>query len=326
MLRSRAAAAQESRIEQSDRIFVAGHRGMVGSAMVRALARAGFMNIATAPRSSVDLRDGNAVRKLFEDLQPDVVILAAAKVGGIQANRLHPADFLYDNLAIQTNVIHESHRAGARELVFLGSSCVYPRDTPQPMKEEHVLTGPLEPTNEGYALAKIAGLRMAQYYQKQHGLRAICPMPSNLYGTNDNFHPENSHVLSALVRKFSDAADQKSSSVTVWGTGSARREFLHVDDLAEAVLLLIDRWQSPEMINVGPGEDISIRDLAGLIARKAGFTGEIVWDTTMPDGMPRKLLDVSKIAELGFSPRIPLERGIEQTIAEYRAKGGSVAP
>jgi GDP-L-fucose synthase len=253
-------------------------------------------------------------------MRPDVVLLAAAKVGGIQANRLYPADFIFDNLAIQTNVIDESRRVGVRELVFLGSSCVYPRECPQPMKEEYLLTGPLEPTNEAYALAKIAGLRMAQYYQKQHGMRAICPMPSNLYGTNDNFHPEHSHVLSALVRKFCDAVDTQASSVTVWGTGRARREFLHVDDLAEAVLLLIDRWDSPEIINVGPGDDVSIRELAELVASKAGFSGEIVWDTSMPDGMPRKLLDISKISALGFKPKISLDRGIEQTIAEYRLK------
>ncbi|MFL6247651.1 MAG: GDP-L-fucose synthase family protein [Thermoanaerobaculia bacterium] len=305
---------------------MAGHRGMVGSALVRALTRAGYTNLVTAPRPGVDLRDCEAVRKLFAEIRPDVVILAAAKVGGIQANRSRPAEFMYDNLAIQTNVIHESHVAGVRELVFLGSSCVYPRECPQPMKEEYLLTGPLEPTNEGYALAKIAGLRLAQYYQKQYGMRVICPMPSNLYGTNDNFHPENSHVLSALVRKFCDAFDNHESTVTVWGTGKARREFLHVDDLADAVMLLIDRWQSPEIINVGAGDDVSIRELAELIARKVGFSGEILWDTSMPDGMPRKLLDISKIAALGFRPRVSLEQGIEQTIHEYREKSRSQTP
>ena len=299
---------------------------MVGSALVRALTRAGYTNLVTAPRPGVDLRDCEAVRKLFAELKPDVVILAAAKVGGIQANRSRPAEFMYDNLAIQTSVIHESQRAGVRELVFLGSSCVYPRECPQPMKEEYLLTGPLEPTNEGYALAKIAGLRLAQYYQKQYGIRVICPMPSNLYGTNDNFHPENSHVLSALVRKFCDAFDNHESTVTVWGTGNARREFLHVDDCADAVMLLIERWHSPEIINVGAGDDISIRDLAELIARKAGFTGDIAWDTSMPDGMPRKLLDISKIAALGFTPRVSLEQGIEQTIHEYRERTRSHTP
>ncbi len=293
---------------------------MVGSALVRALTRAGYSNLVTAPRPGADLRDCEAVRKLFAELKPDVVILAAARVGGIQANRSRPAEFMYDNLAIQNNVIHEAHLAGVRELVFLGSSCVYPRECPQPMKEEYLLTGPLEPTNEGYALAKIAGLRLAQYYQRQYGMRVICPMPSNLYGTNDNFHPENSHVLSALVRKFCDAADDDEKIVTVWGTGKARREFLHVDDCADAVMLLIERWDSPEIINVGAGEDITIRDLAELIARKAGFGGEIRWDSSMPDGMPRKLLDISKIAALGFTPRVSLEQGIEKTIDEYREK------
>lgn len=299
---------------------------MVGSALVRALTRAGFTNLVTAPRPGVDLRDCEAVRRLFAGTKPEVVILAAAKVGGIQANRTRPAEFMYDNLAIQTNVIHEAQAAGVRELVFLGSSCVYPRECPQPMKEEYLLTGPLEPTNEGYALAKIAGLRMAQYYQRQYGMRVLCPMPSNLYGTNDNFHPENSHVLSALVRKFVDAADRGESTVTVWGTGKARREFLHVDDLADAVMLLLEKWHSAEIINVGAGEDISIRELAELIARKAGFTGEIRWDSSMPDGMPRKLLDVSKIEALGFRPRISLEEGIEQTIHEYREKSRSETP
>lgn len=293
---------------------------MVGSALIRALTRAGYTNLITAPRPGIDLRDGNAVRGFFAETRPDVVILAAAKVGGIQANRLYPAEFLFDNLAIQTNVIDESHRVGVRDFVLLGSSCIYPRESAQPIKEEYLLTGPLEPTNEAYAIAKIAGLRMAQYYQQQYGMRAICPMPSNLYGTNDNFHPEHSHVLSALVRKFCDAADSGAPTATVWGTGTARREFLHVDDLAAAVLLLLDRWHSSEIVNVGVGEDVTIRELAELIATKAGFSGEIVWDTSMPDGMPRKLLDVSKIAALGFKPQIPLDRGIEQTIAEYREK------
>ena len=292
---------------------------MVGSALLRALTRDGYRNLITVPRDKVDLRERAAVRAVFEETQPDVVLLAAARVGGIQANRLYPAEFLYDNLLIQTNVIDEARRAGTKELLFLGSSCVYPRESPQPIREEYLLTGPLEPANEGYALAKIAGLRMAQYYAKQYGTRAICPMPTNLYGTNDNFHPEHSHVLSALVRKFCDAVAEGKKSVTVWGTGSARREFLHVDDFAEAVLLLIEKWPSPDIINVGTGQDVTIRELAELIATKSGFTGDIEWDTSMPDGMPRKLLDISKITALGFRPRISLEQGVEQTIAEYRA-------
>lgn len=292
---------------------------MVGSALYRALERDGYTNVATAARQRVDLREHAAVRALLEEERPDVVLLCAARVGGIQANRQYPAEFLYDNLAIQTNVIDESRRAGVKELLFLGSSCVYPRECPQPIREEYLLTSSLEPTNEAYAIAKIAGLRMAQYYAKQYGMRAICPMPTNLYGTNDNFHPEHSHVLSALVRKFCDAVANGSKTVTVWGTGSAKREFLHVDDFAAAVMLLMEKWDSPEIINVGTGQDVSIRELAELIATKSGFTGDIEWDTSMPDGTPRKLLDVSKITALGFKPQVPLERGIEQTIAEYRS-------
>lgn len=311
----------DSVIEKTDKIFVAGHRGMVGSAMTRALQAAGYQQLITASRDSLDLRDRPAVAEFFQRQRPDVVILSAARVGGINANRLHPAGFLHDNLAIQTNVIEESRLAGVKLLVFLGSSCIYPREAPQPMKEEYLLTGPLEPTNEAYALAKIAGLRMAYYYQQQYGMRVVCPMPCNLYGTNDSFDPQNSHVLSALVKKFCDAADSGETSVTVWGSGTARREFLHVDDAARGILLLIDRWHSPELINLGSGTDISIRELASLIASKAGFTGEVQWDTSMPDGMPRKLLDVSKIAALGFTPAISLEEGIERTIAEYRQRG-----
>jgi GDP-L-fucose synthase len=292
---------------------------MVGSAILRALESRGYTNLITATKSELDLRDRPAVTDFFRRTRPEVVILAAAKVGGINANRRNQAGFIYDNLTIQTNVIDESRLTGAKLLVFLGSTCAYPRECPQPMKEEHLLTGPLEPTNEGYAIAKIAGLRMAKYYQEQYGMRVVCPMPTNLYGTNDNFDPQNSHVLSALVRKFCDAADRNEKTVTVWGTGSARREFLHVDDAARGILLMIDRWHSPEIINLGVGEDIAIRDLAYLIAEKAGFEGEIVWDSTMPDGMPRKLLDVSKLRALGFEPEISLERGIEQTITEYRA-------
>jgi GDP-L-fucose synthase len=308
----------DSTIEKTDKIFVAGHRGMVGSAMMRALQNAGHQQLITASRDSLDLRDRPAVAELFQHHRPDVVILSAARVGGINANRLHPAEFLHDNLAIQTNVIEEARLAGIKLLVFLGSSCIYPREAPQPMKEEYLLTGPLEPTNEAYALAKIAGLRMAYYYQQQYGMRVVCPMPCNLYGTNDSFDPQSSHVLSALVKKFCDAADSAQTSVTVWGSGQARREFLHVDDAARGILLLIHRWHSPEIVNLGSGTDISIRELAALIASKAGFTGEVRWDTSMPDGMPRKLLDVSKIAALGFTPAISLEEGIERTIAEYR--------
>jgi GDP-L-fucose synthase len=297
---------------------------MVGSAMMRALAGAGFDHLITAGRDTLDLRDCRAVAELFRRERPQVVIMTAARVGGINANRLRPAEFIFDNLSIQTSVIDECHRAGVKLLVFLGSSCVYPRESPQPMKEEYLLTGPLEPTNEAYALAKIAGLRMARFYNQQYGMRVLCPMPTNLYGTNDNYDPASSHVLSALVKKFCDATDGGADSVTLWGSGNARREFLHVDDAARGILLLIEKWHSPEIINLGVGEDISIRELAALIAAKAGFTGEVRWDTSMPDGMPRKLLDVSKISALGFRPEITLEDGIERTIAEYRQRRDAI--
>lgn len=297
---------------------------MVGSAMVRTLAVAGYERLITAPRDVLDLRDRRAVSEFFQRERPEVVILSAAKVGGINANRLLPAEFLYDNLIVQTNVIDESRLAGVQLLVFLGSSCIYPRECPQPMKEEYLLTGPLEPTNEAYALAKIAGLRMAYYYEKQYGMRVVCPMPTNLYGTNDNFDPQSSHVLSALVKKFADAADSGADRVTVWGSGTARREFMHVDDAARGILLLMEKWHSPDIINLGVGEDITIRELARLIAAKAGFTGGIEWDTSMPDGMPRKLLDVSKIAALGFKPQVSLDEGIGRTIGEYRVRRDSL--
>jgi GDP-L-fucose synthase len=307
-------------IQKSDRILVAGHRGMVGSAIMRTLQERGFQNIITAPRSEVDFREEHAVSAFLQRKKPDVVILAAAKVGGIQANRQYPAEFLRDNLAIQTNAIHHAHLSGVRTLVFLGSSCIYPRECPQPIKEEYLLTGPLEPTNEAYALAKIAGVRTAQAYHRQYGLEVICPMPCNLYGTNDSFDLANAHVLSSLVRRFSDAVADGRSEVTLWGTGSARREFLHVDDLADAVLLLMERWTSPEIINVGSGEDVTIRQLAALIAEATGFAGEIRWDSSMPDGMPRKCLDISRIAALGFRPRISLRDGIASTVREYRER------
>jgi len=247
------------------------------------------------------------------------VIMAAAKVGGINANRQSPAEFLYDNLMIQCNLIHQSYRSQVRQLVFLGSSCIYPRECPQPMREEYLLTGSLEPTNEGYALAKIAGLKMAQYYQRQYGLPCLCPMPCNLYGPKDSFDPNHSHVLTALVKKFVDAVDERKMEVTLWGTGIARREFLHVDDLAKAVLFLMKEWPSPEIINVGSGRDLSIRELAEIIAEKTHYAGAINWNNSMPDGMLRKCLDVSKIQALGFNPEIDLSDGINQIISEYRS-------
>jgi len=307
-------------VDRNDRVYVAGHSGMVGSAIVRRLRENSFENVLTATRDVADLRNPEAVRRYFEAERPDHVILAAAKVGGIQANRKYPADFIYDNLMIQSNVIHQAHLSGVRKLLFLGSSCVYPRDCPQPMKEEYLLTGRLEPTNEAYALAKVAGLRMAQYYHEQYGMNCLCPMPCNLYGANDSFDPLHSHVLSALVRRFVDALDEETREVELWGTGSARREFLNVDDLARAVLFLMEEWDSPEIINVGVGKDISIRDLANLIAQKLGYEGVIAWDPSKPDGMPRKCLDVTKMTALGFEPEIPLETGIDHMIADYRAQ------
>lgn len=300
-------------------IFVAGHAGMVGSAIVRALQNAGHSNIITATRKELDLRDQTVVRVFFERSKPTYVILAAAIVGGIEANRSRPVEFLRDNLQIQNNVIDSSYAAGVKKLVFLGSSCIYPREAPQPIKEEFLLTGPLEPTNEGYALAKIAGLRLAQYYQRQYGMECLIPIPCNLYGPNDSFDPKNAHVLSANVRRFVDATRNNVPEVTVWGTGNAKREFMHVDDLAHALLFLVDAWQSPEVINVGTGVDLTIKELVKLIARKAGYSGKITWDASKPDGMPRKCMDVSKLAGLGFKPAMSLEKGIEQMIEAYKS-------
>lgn len=302
----------------TSKIFVAGHKGMVGSALVRALTGRGHKNIVTVDRKDVDLRDQRCVQGFFEREKPDLVFLAAAKVGGIQANRTYPAEFAYDNLMIQNNVIHNAYLHGVRKLVFMGSSCIYPKDCPQPIKEEYLMSGPLEPTNDAYAIAKIAGIKMTGYYKMQYGINVICPVPCNLYGTNDSFDPDNSHVLSALVKKFTDAVDEERKDVVLWGSGIAVREFMHVDDMARAVLMLTDTWDSHEIINVGSGEIISIKALAELIAEKVGYTGRIKWDTTMPDGMIKKCLDVSKIRALGFQTTIPIEAGIECVVNEYR--------
>ena len=305
-------------INKKTRIYVAGRNGMVGFAIARLLRKCGFDNLILRSRKELDLRVFLAVEKFFETETPDVVILAAARVGGIQANIDHPAEFLYENLAIQNNVIHQSYLSGVKKICFLGSSCIYPKECPQPMKEEYLLTGPLETTNEGYALAKIAGVKMIEFYRKQYGFCGISVMPCNLYGTNDSFDPLHSHVLSALVKKFVDAVDNKAQSVTMWGTGTARREFMHVDDAAEAILFLMEYYDSPQLINIGWGEDISIKELALLIAQKVGFEGELIWDTTKPDGMLRKCMDVSRIKTLGYAPKITLEKGIQKTIEEYR--------
>ena len=295
------------------KIFVAGHRGLVGSAILRRLQASGFENLAVRARSELDLTDQRAVDGFFAAERPEYVFLAAAKVGGILANSTYPADFIRVNLQIQTNVIDAAYRHGVRKLLFLGSSCIYPRLAPQPMREEHLLTGPLEPTNEAYAIAKIAGIKMCQAYRRQYGFNAISLMPTNLYGPGDNFDLETSHVLPALIRKFHEAKVSGEREVVVWGTGTPRREFLHVDDLADAALFLMERYDSEEIINVGVGEDLSIRELAELVAEVVGYRGEITFDTSKPDGMPRKLLDVSRLFELGWRPRIPLREGIRQT-------------
>lgn len=306
-------------METGQKIYIAGHRGMVGAALARALRRDGFDNLALAGRDQLDLLNQAATRAFLEKERPDVVILAAARVGGIEANRAAPAEFLYENLAIQNNVIDAAYRVGVKQLIFLGSSCVYPRECSQPMKEEALMTGPLEPTNEGYALAKIAGMKLAQFYKRQYGLSSFTPMPCNLYGPGDHFDLFRSHVLSALVRRFVDATDEGRDEVTLWGTGAARREFMHVDDLADAVLFLARRDDTPDIINVGVGNDFTIAELANMIASAVGYAGEIKWDVSRPDGMPRKCLDVTKLNEMGFKPRISLAEGVQRTVAEYRA-------
>ena len=310
-------------MNNSDKIFVAGHRGMVGSAFVRRLEAAGFNNLLKRDRSQLDLTDEPAVAKFFTEETPDIVILAAAKVGGIKANNDYPVEFLLENLRIQNNVIHSAYQTGVRKLLFFGSSCIYPKFAPQPIPESALLTGPLEPTNEAYAIAKIAGIKLCQAYAREHGANFISVMPTNLYGPNDNFDLETSHVLAALVRKAHEAKTRNEGKLIVWGTGKPRREFLHVDDLASACLLLLEKYDSPEIINVGCGKDISIRELAELICDVVGFEGKLVWDTAKPDGTPRKLLDVSKIRALGWEPTIPLRKGITQTYEWFVANRAS---
>lgn len=300
-------------------IFVAGHRGLVGSAIVRRLHAAGFTQLILRDRRELDLTDQVAVNTFFASVRPQFVFLAAARVGGILANDSHPAEFLRDNLAIQTNVIDAAYRHGAKKLLFLGSSCIYPRAAPQPMTEECLLTGSLEPTNEWYAIAKIAGLKMCQAYRRQYGFRAISAMPTNLYGPGDNFSLKDSHVLPALMRKFHEAKEQGARSVEVWGTGRPCREFLHVDDLADACLFLMQNYDDEKWINVGCGRDETIAELAGTIARVVGFPGCVHFDESKPDGTPRKLLDVSRISALGWSPRIGLEEGIRTTYQWFLA-------
>jgi GDP-L-fucose synthase len=308
-------------IDHADRIFVAGHRGMAGSAIVRRLSQAGYVHLLTANHDELDLRDAGATATWMERQRPDVVVLAAAKVGGIQANSTYPADFLLDNLKIQNNVIESAWRFGAKRLLFLGSSCIYPKFAPQPIQEESLLTGSLEPTNEWYAIAKITGIQLCRALRQQHGFDAISLMPTNLYGPGDNYHPTNSHVLPALIRRFHEAVRDSVPTVTCWGTGSPRREFLHVDDLADAAVFCLEHWQPAEdelqFLNVGTGTDLPIRDLAGLVADAVGFRGTLNWDATKPDGTPRKLLDVSLLKALGWSATISLEEGLRATVNDY---------
>jgi GDP-L-fucose synthase len=306
-------------LDKSEKIFVAGHRGMVGSALIRRLESEGFSNLLVRDRSKLDLRDESAVTKFFAEEKPAVVILAAAKVGGIKANSDFPVEFLLENLRIQNNVIRSAYEHGARKLLFLGSSCIYPKLAPQPIPETALLSGSLEPTNEAYAIAKIAGIKLCQAYAREHGANFISVMPTNLYGPNDNFDLETSHVLAALLRKAHEAKRRKDSELIVWGSGKPRREFLHVDDLASACVLLLEQYDSPEIINVGFGEDISIRELAELICDVVGFDGELTWDASKPDGTPRKLLDVTKLLALGWKPSIPLRNGIAQTYEWFLA-------
>jgi GDP-L-fucose synthase len=301
------------------RIFVAGHKGLVGSAICRRLQADGVEPLV-AERSELDLLDQKRVDQWFREHKVHQVYVAAAKVGGIFANDTYPAEFIHDNLAIQTNLIHSAWQYGAEKLLFLGSSCIYPKHSPQPMAEDSLLTGPLEPTNEWYAIAKIAGIKMCQAYRKQYGFDAISVMPTNLYGPGDNFDLDNSHVLPALIRKFHEAKLAGEVSVTVWGTGSPRREFLHVDDLADACVFLMENYSSDEIVNVGWGRDISVSELAGLVRRVVGFDGEIVYDRSKPDGTPRKLLDTSRLTALGWTPSVSLEEGIAQTYEWYCAQ------
>ena len=303
----------KSEIKETDKIFVAGHRGMVGSAIVRRLKAEGFSNVVTRARSELDLRDRSAVSAFLEDEQPQVVVLAAARVGGIKANNDAPVEFLVDNLEIQNNIIRGAYESGVRKLLFLGSSCIYPKFAPQPIPETALLSGALEPTNEAYAIAKIAGIKLCQAYAREYSAQFISAMPTNLYGPHDNFDLESSHVMPALLRKAHEAKTENAGYITVWGTGTPRREFLHADDLASACLFLLRNYNSPEIINVGYGEDITIRELAELICEVVGFRGRIEWDESKPDGTPRKLLDVSKLRSLGWKATTPLREGVAST-------------
>lgn len=304
-------------MNKDSKIFVAGHKGLVGSAILRNLEKQGYSNIIIRTLEELNLMDFKATADFFQQEKPEYIFLAAAKVGGIKANNDFPAEFIYQNLQIELNVIHQAYLNGAKKLLFLGSSCIYPRECPQPIKEEYLLTGPLEPTNDAYAMAKIAGIKMCQAYNKQYGTKFIAVMPTNLYGPHDNFSLETSHVLPALIRKFHDAKINNAPEVVLWGTGSPKREFLYVDELADACTFLMNNYADSEIVNIGTGEDLTIKELAELIKKVVGFKGEIVNDTTKPDGTPRKLLDVSKLHNLGWQHQLSLEEGIKKTYAWF---------
>jgi len=304
-------------VDRTDRIFVAGHQGLVGSALVRRLQDQGFENLLLRPRTTLDLENQQDVNAFFDDERPDYVFLAAAKVGGIMANDSYPAEFIRSNLVIQMNVIEAAHRTGVRKLLFLGSSCIYPKHAEQPIREEALLQGPLEPTNEAYAVAKIAGIKMCQSYNRQYGTNFVSVMPTNLYGPNDNFDLMSSHVLPALMRKFHEAKESGSPEVVVWGSGRVYREFLHVDDMADACLFVMQHHDGSQILNIGCGSDVTIAEVAHLVKATIGFEGEIVFDTSKPDGTPRKLLDVSRLFELGWRPRIDLRSGLSETYAWF---------
>ena len=304
-------------MEKESKIYVAGHRGMGGSAIVRKLTSLGYTNLLTRTSTELDLRNQQQVADFFEVEKPEYVFLAAAKVGGIVANNTYRADFLYENLAIQNNIIHGSYLNKVKKLMFLGSSCIYPKLAPQPLKESYLLSGYLEQTNEPYAIAKIAGIKMCEAYRAQYGCNFISVMPTNLYGTNDNYDLVNSHVLPAMIRKFHEAKEKGASEMTLWGTGSPMREFLHADDLAEACLFLMENYNDSELVNIGTGEDVTINNLAALVKQIVGFQGEIIWDTSKPDGTPRKLMDVSKLHGLGWHHKIALEDGIKLAYQDF---------
>jgi GDP-L-fucose synthase len=307
-------------MNKDSNIYIAGHRGMVGSALVRVLEQNGYNNLVLRTSKELNLTDQLAVKEFFESEKPEYVFLAAAKVGGIVANNTYRAEFIYENLMIQNNVIHNSYLSGVKKLMFLGSSCIYPKNAPQPLKEEYLLTGLLEPTNEPYAIAKIAGIKMCEAYRDQYGCNFISVMPTNLYGPNDNYDLNNSHVLPALLRKFIEAKNNGDNSVTLWGTGTPLREFLHVDDLASACLFLMNSYNEKEFLNIGVGEDISILDLAKLVKTIVGFEGEIILDKSKPDGTPRKLMDVSRLKEKGWEAKISLNAGITTLVNEFQTK------